>query len=74
MPLYEYECSACDWRWEELRGAGRADQPTPCPRCASLAERQVSTFIAGVRPRPKVMRSASASSHSAGCVCCAPRR
>ena len=44
MPLYDFECTACGERFEELAGAG--DRP-PCPACGAAATRRVYSPIAG---------------------------
>jgi putative FmdB family regulatory protein len=44
MPIYEYRCSACKERFEELVSASAATAP-PCPACgAGGAKRLFSTF------------------------------
>jgi putative FmdB family regulatory protein len=45
MPIYEFECSKCGARFEELVRAGRS---APCPRCGSdEAERRYSALGEG---------------------------
>ena len=40
MPVYEFECSKCGTRFEELV---KAEQAAPCPRCGSAeVERRYS--------------------------------
>lgn len=46
MPLYEYVCTSCDTRFEELRPLGRMDEPAICPEGHSSARRVLSTFAA----------------------------
>jgi len=43
VPIYDYACTACDERFDELQ---RSDAPPPpCPTCASAeTERLLSTF------------------------------
>jgi putative FmdB family regulatory protein len=57
MPIFEYQCGACDHRFERLfLSAGSAKGEIACPECgAAGAEKLFSTF--GVRgsagdPRP----------------------
>lgn len=35
MPNYDYQCSACQHRWEEILPIARRDEPQtqPCPQC-----------------------------------------
>jgi putative FmdB family regulatory protein len=45
MPLYEYRCSGCGARFEQLRRMQEADQGVTCPHCESAdVKRQLSTF------------------------------
>ncbi len=44
MPLYEYVCPSCDFRFELLRSLRQADEKVSCPRCQSTANRIMSTF------------------------------
>jgi putative FmdB family regulatory protein len=49
MPLYEYRCSSCDARFEQLRRMSEADQGVVCPKCRSeQVSRQLSTFASKV--------------------------
>ncbi len=44
MPLYEYECSSCRRRVEELHGYN--DQPeVSCPKCGSRCQKVMSKFM-----------------------------
>lgn len=49
MPLYEYVCDACGSTFEQLRRMSEADQPAPCPQCASAqTERKMFSSFAAV--------------------------
>ncbi len=38
MPIYEYECNCCDFRFEEKQGFD--DEPVAvCPKCKGIARR-----------------------------------
>ncbi|MHC1791086.1 FmdB family zinc ribbon protein [Solidesulfovibrio sp.] len=41
MPLYEFQCPACDRVFEELRRSGDESE-APCPGCGTAAPRIVS--------------------------------
>lgn len=46
MPLYEYVCRACGYRFERLRSFSEASVATACPRCGGEdARRLLSTFV-----------------------------
>jgi putative FmdB family regulatory protein len=44
MPIYEYLCPDCKFKFELLRPLSRATDPADCPRCQQTAERILSTF------------------------------
>lgn len=47
MPLYEYKCSDCDHKFEELVKSG--EQKIICPNCRSeKVQKAFSTFAASV--------------------------
>ena len=44
MPIFEYQCTSCDNRFESLQ-ARASDAHPPCPRCGSQGvERLLSAF------------------------------
>ncbi len=48
VPIYEFECSKCEARFEELVPAG---QTAPCPQCkSSEVQRRYSTISEGRVP------------------------
>ncbi len=49
MPIYEYVCSDCNLKFEELRPYSRAEEDSPCPRCQKSARRKMSTFRSSVK-------------------------
>jgi len=68
VPIYDFACTACDERFEELQ---RSDAPPPpCPTCTSTeTERLLSTFLvpnsaAGQR---RWVRGIGTAMHDAGC-------
>lgn len=46
MPLYEYVCTKCETRFEELRPASRMDDSARCPDGHNSGKRVLSTFAA----------------------------
>ena len=44
MPIYEYLCSKCNTKFEELRPLSEAEDKATCPQCQSEAERIPSCF------------------------------
>ena len=42
MPLYEYQCNACEKRVERLRKVEEKDSPVQCPDCDEECFRTVS--------------------------------
>ncbi len=51
MPLYEYYCEKCDNVFEALCPLAESDQPAPCPRCGSEADRIMPTTFASMSHR-----------------------
>lgn len=48
MPIYEYQCNACDNTFEHLARSSQSSAPA-CPRCgARNPKKQFSTFSAAV--------------------------
>ena len=48
MPLYEYQCSGCDERFEALQRIGADGKDLTCPACGKPEPDKVfSTFAAG---------------------------
>jgi putative FmdB family regulatory protein len=45
MPMFEYKCSNCDYRFEKF--VQRWDAQTTCPLCDQPAEKQFSAFSVG---------------------------
>jgi putative FmdB family regulatory protein len=50
MPLYEYECTSCDKRFDRLVSAAEADSAV-CPRCGAAEVRRLISVIAGMTGR-----------------------
>ncbi|MCK4273551.1 MAG: zinc ribbon domain-containing protein [Dehalococcoidales bacterium] len=78
MPIYEYICSECDTRFEQLRPLSQSDQPADCPKCHKPARRKMSTFAcfsatAGGVPKtiPGTGGSSCSSCSSGDCSTCA---
>ncbi|MFC1941016.1 FmdB family zinc ribbon protein [Chloroflexota bacterium] len=44
MPIYEYVCSDCEYKFELLRPLSQAGETASCPRCQKPAKRKLSTF------------------------------
>lgn len=44
MPIYEYECSSCNSKFELLRSMSRVDEDADCPECNHQAKRVLSKF------------------------------
>ena len=46
MFTYQFLCSACNAVTEEVRPVAERNDPTPCPRCKTLMERQFTPLAA----------------------------
>ena len=67
MPIYEYVCSDCDSRFDQLRPVGRMDEPASCPSGHVGAQRVLSTFAALSKD---VFGESSAVGGAGGCGGC----
>ena len=48
MPIYEYQCSKCSYRFESIHGASEKDPKVICPKCGDpQPERVISLFSCG---------------------------
>ncbi|MBX6770515.1 MAG: zinc ribbon domain-containing protein [Chloroflexi bacterium] len=66
MPLYEYQCAACDTRFEKLSSFAHADQDVVCPICGNTHPRRLISIFATLSPSGD---RASASASGGGCAC-----
>jgi len=78
MPIYEYVCSACNTKFEEMRPLSQSGQDAECPKCHKPSHRKMSTFaafstsVSGVPQRVPGSGGSSCSSCSSGsCSSCA---
>ena len=78
MPIYEYICSECNTKFEQLRPLSQSDQLADCPQCHKPARRKMSTFAAfsaSLGGVPKTVPGAGGSScsscSSGDCSTCA---
>jgi len=66
MPIYEYICLDCTYRFETLRSMKDADAPVHCEKCASdRTSRMISVFNA--QSGGRVVAGNAAASGCAGC-------
>jgi len=68
MPIYEYRCTACDERFEEL--VRNPDVTVACPACGDAdAERLLSVFagVGGTHTATAADYSRMGQNRSAGC-------
>jgi len=45
MPIYEYQCSECNMRFETKRAMSQATEGATCPHCGRNAFRILSRFV-----------------------------
>ena len=71
MPTYEYECDACEHRFEERRSmTASVDTVVTCPNCGSDRARRQYSFAAGAASGPEAGPSASGGGCGCGtCTC-----
>jgi putative FmdB family regulatory protein len=49
MPVYEYVCTDCDTKFEQLRPLSKMDDAASCPRGHPTGQRVLSIFAAMTR-------------------------
>ena len=52
MPTYDYECPACQRRFDLTRPIKERNRRTRCPKCHAVAERVITAPGSGVWKRP----------------------
>lgn len=68
MPLYEYYCADCGFKFEALRRMSQADDPIACVRCKGMnTSRAISAFAALSKGAGGETRSLGGASGCAGC-------
>jgi len=71
MPLYEYVCDECGYRFDMLRSMKEADEPVACQECNSLlTHRVVSSFFAQSDNRSLVKSNSCGSCRGGSCASC----
>lgn len=72
MPLYEWECLACDIRFEELASVDEGRLARACPNCGRMSPRVISTFAiaSGASPEPQPSAAAAKPGRSAEAPIC----
>ena len=58
MPVYEYECQACEHKTEALRPMAGADEPIKCEQCGSAKTKRVHSVFAAAGSQSSSERSA----------------
>ncbi len=54
MPVYEYQCTACDYKFELLQSISARQEDTACPQCHGVgAHRLMSAFASQVKGEQK---------------------
>ncbi len=50
MPVYEYQCNACDHKFELLQSVNARPEDTSCPQCNEVnAQRLMSAFASQIK-------------------------
>ncbi len=47
MPIFEYYCSSCDYKFEELVQGDR-DKKIPCPKCGTFSTEKLMSAIGSI--------------------------
>ncbi len=77
MPLYEYECSDCEARFDVLRSMSKADDAVACPKCESENTHRAISLFSAIGSEGVIAGSGSSCascSPSSSCATCAHSR
>lgn len=76
MPMYEYDCKACNGTFTRLRPIDQRDDTLACPQCGDArAQRKLSVFAAFSKSPAGALASATPAASGGccggggGCVC-----
>ncbi|MBM4433133.1 MAG: zinc ribbon domain-containing protein [Chloroflexi bacterium] len=74
MPIYEYVCTKCNLKFEELRPLCASADGASCPQCHNNAKRVLSTFRSVSKSESGISTpvggSSCSSCSSASCSSC----
>lgn len=75
MPLYEYECSDCEARFEALRAMSAADEAIACPKCEGENTHRVLSLFSAIGGEGVIAGSGASCSSctSSSCATCSLR-
>ena len=72
MPLYEYYCSDCEFKFEALRPMSKADHPIQCKHCEGIrTSRAISLFAALSKGDNGPSQAIAGTGGGGGCGSCA---
>ncbi|HTT74486.1 MAG TPA: zinc ribbon domain-containing protein [Candidatus Binataceae bacterium] len=61
MPIYEWNCTACDLSFEALASVIEANAPRACPECGEPAGRIISACVIGAGAPPETAARATSA-------------
>lgn len=71
MPIYEYVCVSCEYRFDKLESM--VSSGADCPRCSQLARRAISLFSAvtqsGDGGQGSISGMGGCGAGACGCAC-----
>jgi putative FmdB family regulatory protein len=69
MPIYEYRCNECGYKFEKLRMMSQADAPITCPSCGhGEARRMVSACACFTKSESGETSSVGGGGGCGGCA------
>ena len=76
MPIYEYFCPQCNFRFELLRPLSQSDEIVSCPHCHNGAKRMFSSFASPSKGTEEISTPIGGSSPCSTCsaISCATCR
>ena len=67
MPIYEYFCPLCNFKFELLRPLNQSNETASCPHCHSVAKRMFSSFASFSRDTDEASTPIGGSSPCSTC-------
>lgn len=70
MPIYEYSCPKCKFKFETLRPISKCDEDSDCPKCKTPSKRILSKFISRSKADWGFLDNVPSSGGGSSCSSC----
>ena len=69
MPIYEYSCTKCQHKFEQLKPISKSDEDAECPKCKKPAKRTISKFTSRIQADLSYLSHMSNATSGGGSSC-----